>query len=58
MVTTQSLAGCLRGVRRLELRKQRLRRKLMADLFDEKGMTWEEEDWVDEDAVSHRGMDD
>lgn len=22
-----------------------------------KGMTWEEEDWVDEDAVSHRGMD-
>jgi hypothetical protein len=21
------------------------------------GMTWEEEDWVDEDAVSHRGMD-
>ena len=23
-----------------------------------KGMTWEEEDWVDEDAVSHRGMDD
>jgi hypothetical protein len=23
-----------------------------------KGMVWEEEDWVDEDAVSHRGMDD
>ncbi len=23
-----------------------------------KGMLWEEEDWVDEDAVSHRGMDD
>ena len=23
-----------------------------------KGMTWEEEDWVDEEAVSHRGMDD
>jgi len=23
-----------------------------------KGMSWEEEDWVDEDAVSHRGMDD
>jgi hypothetical protein len=23
-----------------------------------KGMTWEEEDWVDEDAVSHRGVDD
>ena len=23
-----------------------------------KGMTWEEEDWVDEDAVSHRGKDD
>jgi len=23
-----------------------------------KGMTWEEEDWVDEDAVSHRGMND
>jgi len=23
-----------------------------------KGMTWEEDDWVDEDAVSHRGMDD
>jgi hypothetical protein len=23
-----------------------------------KGMTWEEEDWVDEDAVSHREMDD
>ena len=22
-----------------------------------KGMTWEEEDWVDEDATSHRGMD-
>jgi hypothetical protein len=22
-----------------------------------RGMTWEEEDWVDEDAVSHRGMD-
>ena len=22
-----------------------------------KGMTWEEEDWVDEEAVSHRGMD-
>jgi hypothetical protein len=22
-----------------------------------KGMSWEEEDWVDEDAVSHRGMD-
>lgn len=22
-----------------------------------KGMTWEEEDWVDEDAVSHRGPD-
>jgi hypothetical protein len=22
-----------------------------------KGMTWEEEDWVDEDAVAHRGMD-
>jgi hypothetical protein len=21
------------------------------------GMTWEEEDWVDEEAVSHRGMD-
>jgi hypothetical protein len=21
------------------------------------GMVWEEEDWVDEDAVSHRGMD-
>jgi len=23
-----------------------------------KGMVWEEEDWVDEEAVSHRGMDD
>jgi hypothetical protein len=23
-----------------------------------KGMVWVEEDWVDEDAVSHRGMDD
>jgi len=23
-----------------------------------KGMTWEEEDWVDEEAVSHRGPDD
>ena len=23
-----------------------------------KGMIWEEEDWVDENAVSHRGMDD
>jgi len=23
-----------------------------------KGMVWEEEDWVDEDAVAHRGMDD
>ncbi len=23
-----------------------------------KGMTWEEEDWVDEDAVAHRGVDD
>jgi hypothetical protein len=23
-----------------------------------KGMTWEEEDWVDEDATSHRGPDD
>jgi len=23
-----------------------------------KGMVWEEEDWVDEDAVSHRGVDD
>jgi len=23
-----------------------------------KGTTWEEEDWVDEDAVSHRGPDD
>ena len=22
-----------------------------------KGMTWEEEDWVDEEAVAHRGMD-
>jgi len=22
-----------------------------------KGMIWEEEDWIDEDAVSHRGMD-
>ncbi len=22
-----------------------------------KGMTWEEEDWVDEDAMAHRGMD-
>lgn len=22
-----------------------------------KGMSWEEEDWIDEDAVSHRGMD-
>ena len=22
-----------------------------------KGMSWEEEDWVDEDAVAHRGMD-
>jgi hypothetical protein len=22
-----------------------------------KGMTWEEENWVDDDAVSHRGMD-
>ena len=22
-----------------------------------KGMSWEEEDWVDEDATSHRGMD-
>ena len=22
-----------------------------------KGMTWEEEDWVDEEATSHRGMD-
>ncbi len=22
-----------------------------------KGMMWEEPDWVDEDAVSHRGMD-
>ena len=23
-----------------------------------KGMTWEEEDWVDEDATAHRGPDD
>ena len=23
-----------------------------------RGMTWEEEDWVDEDATSHRGLDD
>ena len=23
-----------------------------------KGMVWVEEDWVDEEAVSHRGMDD
>ncbi|MFH2069296.1 MAG: hypothetical protein ABII89_07555 [Candidatus Omnitrophota bacterium] len=23
-----------------------------------RGMTWEEEDWVDEDVTSHRGMDD
>jgi hypothetical protein len=23
-----------------------------------KGMTWEEEDWIDEEAVSHRGIDD
>ena len=23
-----------------------------------KGMSWEEEDWVDEDATSHRGPDD
>jgi hypothetical protein len=23
-----------------------------------KGMVWEEENWVDEGAVSHRGMDD
>ncbi len=23
-----------------------------------KGMTWQEEDWIDEDAVSHRGPDD
>jgi hypothetical protein len=23
-----------------------------------KGMTWEEEDWVDEEATAHRGMDD
>lgn len=22
-----------------------------------RGMTWEEEDWIDQDAVSHRGMD-
>ena len=22
-----------------------------------KGMSWEEEDWVDEEAVAHRGMD-
>jgi hypothetical protein len=22
-----------------------------------KGMTWEEEDWVDEDETSHRGPD-
>ncbi len=22
-----------------------------------KGMVWEEEDWLDEDAVSHRSMD-
>ena len=22
-----------------------------------KGMVWEEADWVDEDAVSHRGID-
>ena len=22
-----------------------------------RGMTWEEEDWVDEDATSHRGPD-
>jgi len=22
-----------------------------------KGMVWEEEDWVDEEAVAHRGMD-
>jgi hypothetical protein len=22
-----------------------------------KGMTWEEADWVDEEAVSHRSMD-
>ena len=22
-----------------------------------KGMTWEEEDWGDDDATSHRGMD-
>lgn len=22
-----------------------------------KGMTWEEEDWVDEEATAHRGMD-
>lgn len=23
-----------------------------------RGMTWEEEDWVDEEAISHRGVDD
>ena len=23
-----------------------------------KGMTWDEKDWVDEDATSHRGPDD
>ena len=23
-----------------------------------KGMSWEEEDWVDEDATSHRGPED
>jgi len=23
-----------------------------------KGMSWEEEDWVDEEAVRHRGPDD
>lgn len=23
-----------------------------------RGMSWEEEDWVDDDATSHRGMDD
>jgi len=23
-----------------------------------RGMSWEEEDWIDEDATAHRGMDD
>jgi hypothetical protein len=42
------------GPRSCGLYKAGPRRKVQG----RKGMVWEESDWVDDDAVSHRGMDD